>query len=214
MSFYRFRHQERIPTYWGSLIPGVIFALAFLCMFLLFVLFLRDIRLLGWGILVPVIGGMFLFGYLFNQVRKGLSDVRCHRQNISDCFIAFTDRAFVHQTYDDQQGSIVRREIPLANLIGFYHEVVPIDFPLEIHFSTEKVPWYKRALMALKEAYFVSDAVPTSAPTHVILVHYLDASGKEAILKLDYFAYDAPAPLDETLNEEWAQVRREQGERL
>lgn len=166
----------------------------------------RDIRLLGRGILVPVIGGIFLFGCLFNQVRKGFSDVRCLRQKIADCFTAFTDRAFGHQTYDDRQGSIVRREIPLAKLIGFYNKVVPIEFPSEIHFSTEKVPLYKRALMALKEANVFPDAPPTSAPTHVVLVRYLDASGKEAILKLDYFAYDAPEPLDETLNEEWAQV--------
>ncbi len=80
----------------------------------------------------------------------------------------------MHQTYDDSQGAIVRREIPFSNLIGFHHGVVPSETPLEIPVPTEKEPLYKRALMTLKEVYFLPYRTP---PAHVVLVRYWDAEG-------------------------------------
>lgn len=95
----------------------------------------RDLDLL-WPLLVGIVVSLFMASFW-----SAARDLWHRRKHITDCFIAFTDDAFVYQDYDFER-VLARKVIPLTSIHGFEYVCIPSHDPdvpdsheIHVHFT-------------------------------------------------------------------------------
>ncbi len=163
-SNYRYYHPACKPSLWAILLAALLFGAGVLGLLFFSVfgawtlLHDRDCGLF-WLLMICVLvsGLMTLFG-------RGCFDMWRHRKQIDECFIAFTDTAFVYQDYDYVQGEIVRKDIPLSALRRFEFIITPSgpDVPdtWEVHVHYEDAAGQPQRLELGYFDYQTTDSLP------------------------------------------------------